>query len=193
MKKTNETDKQDSSPIDLEKEIGIKSKDIKDLKESLEKKEKKGKKIYSRRDIRTLAFHLLYAADRFDYSAPLDQIVDSFCTGFELDIPPDSLAIQMAKGVLEKKDELDALVEPLLKNWKMERLGCCTLLILRLALWELTQPDAIPSIVINEAVELAKSFAEKDAYKFVNGILDEIRKQLKLEDKDSGKPKKKGI
>ena len=49
-----------------------------------------------------------------------------------------------------------------------------------MALWELQQPKAIASIVINEAVELAKIFAEKDAYKFVNGILDQYCKQNDL-------------
>ena len=84
----------------------------------------------------------------------------------------------MAKGSVEMREELDSQIKPLLKNWKFERLGCCTRLILRLALWELKQPDSIPSIVINEAIELAKAFAEKDAYKFINGLLDEASKKL---------------
>ena len=72
------------------------------------------------------------------------------------------------------------MIRPLLKNWKLERLGCCTLLILRMAFWELQQENAVTSIVINEAIELAKTFAEKDSYRFVNGILDEACKVYKL-------------
>ena len=44
-------------------------------------------------------------------------------------------------------------------------------------MWELTNTEMHPTIVINEAVELAKCFSEKDAYRFVNGILDEFIKK----------------
>lgn len=146
----------------------------------MEKSGDKSPKI-SRRDLRALAFHLFYAVDRFDYSITVDDVVKDFADGFDLQIPSDSLAIVMAKGAVEMRQELDEQIKPLLKNWKIERLGCCTLLILRLALWELRQDDAIPSVAINEAIELAKCYAEKDAYKFVNGILDEACKQMGFE------------
>lgn len=147
----------------------------------MEKSGDKSSKI-SRRDLRALAFHFFYAVDRFDYSITVDDIVKDFADGFDLQIPSDSLAVVMAKGAIEIHQELDEQIKPLLKNWKIERLGCCTLLILRLALWELRQGDAIPSVIINEAIELAKCYAEKDAYKFINGILDEACKQMGLAD-----------
>ena len=137
-------------------------------------------KIMARRKLRSLAFHFLYAADRFDYTVPIDKIVESFKVGYNVDIDEDSMAVEIARGTIEKIDELDDKIKPMLKNWKIERLGCCTLLILRLAVWELEQDGAVPSIIINEAIELAKCFAEKDAYKFVNGILDEIRKKFNI-------------
>jgi len=133
-------------------------------------------KAVSRRDIRSLAFHLIYAADRFDYAVSLEEIIENFKKGFGAEIPQDSDAIKIAKGVIESREKLDEKIKPLLKNWKLERLGCCTHLILRLALWELMQPNSVASIVINEAIELSKAFAEKDAYRFINGILDEACK-----------------
>ena len=146
-------------------------------------------KVSSRRDTRALAFQLLYAVDRSDYTCSLDQVIEKYKYGYDVDIESDSIAIKMAGGAIEMREELDAQINPLLQNWKISRLGCCTLLILRLALWELNQPDAIPSIVINEAIELAKSFAEKDAYKFVNGILDEycVKKGLCQKEKEEVK------
>jgi len=145
----------------------------------------------SRRDMRSLAFHFLYAVDRLDYTIPLEEIISTFKAGYNLDLEEDSLAETMAKGAIENREELDEQIKPLLRNWRLERLGCCTHLILRLALWELKQPDAIPNIVINEAIELAKSFAEKDSYKFINGILDEACKVLfpNQEFKEKGKEK----
>jgi N utilization substance protein B len=140
--------------------------------------------VGSRRDERVFAFNLVYAADRFDYSISLPQIVESFVTGFEVIVAEDSFAIKLAQDVIDNRESLDAEVMPFLRNWKIERLGCCTRLILRMAVCEMRQPGAIPSIIINEAVELAKTFSEKDAYRFVNGILDEIAKKRKAESED---------
>ena len=120
----------------------------------------------SRRDMRSLAFQILYAIDRFDYSISVEEIVENFKRGFGVKIDNNSLAVKMAKGTIESKKQIEEQLKPLLHHWKLERLGCCTRLVLNLALWELKQKEAIPSIVINEAIELAKSFAEKDAYKF---------------------------
>ncbi len=160
--------------------------------ENLDKKIKKyAIKVTSRRDIRALAFHFLYIADSYGYAISVSEMIESFRSGFSVDIPDDSLAITIANSVIGQRKELDKQIEPLLQNWKLERLSCCTLLILRMSLWEIQQPDAIPSVVINEAIELAKCFAEKDSYKFINGILDEACKKLnlKLEKKDKKEEK----
>jgi N utilization substance protein B len=141
----------------------------------------------TRRDERIIAFYLLYIIDRFDYQLALDDAVENLKKGFGVSVTPDSFAYMLASGVLMIRDQLDEQIRPHLKNWKLERLSCCTHIILRLALWELSQPDAVVSIVINEAVELAKTFAEKDAYRFINGILDEICKTCVKEDKVSDK------
>lgn len=140
----------------------------------------KNLKVTSRRDERVIAFFIVYAVDRFDYEVQIDDVLDQFKLGFDIDIPHDSFAVELAKGAVSEYLELDEQIKPHLKNWKLERLGCCTKLIIRLALWELSKKDTLPSIVINEAVELAKMFAEKDAYKFINGILDEICKSMGL-------------
>lgn len=134
----------------------------------------------SQRDLRALAFSFIYAVDRHDYVIGLEEIVTSYKDKFELEVENDSYAITLARGVIDQRDELDDTIKPLLKNWKFERLGCCTRLILRLALWELMQEQALPSVIINEAIELSKAFAEKDAYKFVNGILDEFSKAKQI-------------
>ncbi|HVT62092.1 MAG TPA: transcription antitermination factor NusB [Legionellaceae bacterium] len=132
----------------------------------------------SKREKRSLIFHILYAAEAFDYQCSLESIVDNFNRGFGLDIPLDSDVFSDAQAIITNRNNLDEECKPLLSNWRFERLGMCTKLILRYALWELQATDTNPTIVINEAVELAKCFAEKDAYKFVNGILDEALKKF---------------
>ena len=177
MNENFKTDDLNSTPIDSEldsDQSGLQDQqeqeiDIEDFLKEI--------KLESRKDERVVSFLLVYAVDRFDYTASLEAIVDNFARGFGLIISRESYAFKLAQGAIEKRDYLDSKMVPYLKNWRLERLGCCTKLILRLALWELEQPNAIPSIVINEAVELAKVFAEKDSYKFVNGILDEFCKQ----------------
>jgi N utilization substance protein B len=146
--------------------------------------------LATRRDERQLAFCLLYALDRAEYSIPLEDVEQSFEKGFDFKIPQGSFAVKLVRGVVDHMQQLDDQLKPYLKNWRLERLGCCTHLVLRLALWELQQKGAIASIVINEAVELAKTFAEKDAYRFVNGILDEIAKK-NAETNESEQPKSK--
>lgn len=135
-------------------------------------------KLNSRRDERQLALYLLYALDRCDYSIPLETVTKTFEQGFDINIQAKSFALNMVQGVTDKRESLDEYLKPFLKSWPLERLGCCTRLILYLALWELQEKSAASSIVINEAVELAKTFAEKDAYRFINGILDEISKKM---------------
>lgn len=128
----------------------------------------------TQRDLRTLAFYLVYAVDRADYAISLADIVTLYSEEFEVFVEANSLAVELAHGAITQRDEFDEIVRPLLKNWKLERLGVCTRIIIRIALFELLVVKTPTSVVINEAVELAKAFAEKDAYKFVNGILDEV-------------------
>lgn len=130
----------------------------------------------SRRQLRALAFHYLYVAESFQYDIDIDDIVESFADEYGVVVEGTTFPTDIAKGVVANRDKYVAIIEPLLENWRFERIGCCTRLILYMALWEFEQPEAVSSIVINEAVELAKAFAEKDAYRFVNGILDKAKK-----------------
>jgi N utilization substance protein B len=131
----------------------------------------------SRRDIRSLIFHLLYAAESHEYNTPLLTIVDNLNRGFDLDIPFESEAVKVAQAVIEQREFLDAQYAGLLANWRPDRVSVCTKLILRLGLWELMNTDIDSRIIINEAIELAKCFAEDDAYRFVNGLLDRAVKE----------------
>lgn len=134
----------------------------------------------SRRDVRSLVFHLLYAMDAFDYEEPLQTVVDNFNRGFNLSIPMDGELVAMVRSIIDHADELDDLYKNKLANWRFERIGLCTKLILRYAVWEMQHTKTDPRIIINEAVELAKCFAEQDAYKFINGVLDRVAKELGL-------------
>jgi len=130
----------------------------------------------SRREVRSLIFHVLYAMEGHDYQTSLESVVDDLNRGFEVDITQDSEVFKIVQAIIDAHDELDELIKPLLVNWRFERIGVATKLILRFALWELKNTKTAPTIIINEAIELSKCFAEEDAYRFVNGVLDRFIK-----------------
>lgn len=74
-------------------------------------------------------------------------------------------------GTVTHARELDALIEPLLADWTLERLANVDRTILRLALFELKHTDTPSGVVINEAVELAKRYGTEASGAFVNGVL----------------------
>lgn len=133
----------------------------------------------SRRDARSLIFHFLYAAESYDYLEPLDAIVDNFNEGFSLSISPTSDIVITAAKIINERDSLDAIYVPLLENWRLDRVSTCSRLALRYGTWELVSTETPTHVVINEAIELAKSFAEVDAYRLVNGILDRVAHQVR--------------
>ncbi|MGB8468305.1 MAG: transcription antitermination factor NusB [Candidatus Babeliales bacterium] len=134
----------------------------------------------SQRDRRSVVFHLLYLAESYEYSGSVPSFADNLNRGFDLSISLNGPLVAIAEQVVDRRDELDTTYQPLLANWRLERLSVCTKLILRYAVWELLHTDTNPTIVINEAIELAKAYAEKDSYKLVNGLLDQLVKQRGL-------------
>ena len=132
------------------------------------------KKEISRRHVRALIFHVLYMSEAWNYESSVEAIIDNLNRGFDTDITFEGDIAIISSGVISARDELDAAMKPLLAHWRIERLGMCTRLILRLAIWEYLHTDTVPEIIINEAIQLAKCFAEKDAYGFINGVLDEL-------------------
>ena len=129
---------------------------------------------YTRSQVRSLVFHLIYAMEENGYDVPLALVIDGINKGYDQHIPVDSEIAHAALEVVDRRRDLDIVIQEFLEHWRLERLGLCTRLILRLGTWELLATDTAISIIINEAVELAKDFAEKDSYKFINGILDKI-------------------
>jgi transcription antitermination protein NusB len=78
-------------------------------------------------------------------------------------------------GVMEHLEAIDTLLEECSTNWKVVRMARVDRNLLRLATFELRYRDDIPErVTINEAVEIAKQYGEKDSGSFINGILDKI-------------------
>jgi transcription antitermination protein NusB len=130
-------------------------------------------------DQRSLVFHLLYALEAFEYQVTLESIADNFNRGYNIVILESSAVFKEAQAIASEREQLDSLMVPLLANWRFDRLGMSTRIILRIGAWEILRTHTDPIVIINECIELAKCFAEKDAYKFINGVLDQLTKKYK--------------
>jgi N utilization substance protein B len=113
--------------------------------------------------------------------APADED-DGFGSGDLVNVKPDrALVEELVRGVGARKDELDATLTRLSRNWRIERMAVVERNIMRLALWELLHAPAVPiNVVINEAIELAKRFGTAEGAAFVNGILDRAVTELEI-------------
>lgn len=90
-----------------------------------------------------------------------------------------SFAEALVRGAVAAHREIDALIEKQSSHWRLERLAVIDKSILRLAVWELMhQPETPPAVIVNEALELARTFSGEESVKFVNGVLDGIRQAL---------------
>ncbi len=81
-------------------------------------------------------------------------------------------------GTLENEEESDAIIAPLLEGWTLERLPTIDRIVLRMSVFELKhRKETPPPVVINEAVELAKKFSTEDSGRYVNGVLERVRRE----------------
>lgn len=90
-----------------------------------------------------------------------------------------AFATTLADGVAEHVAEIDPLIAGAAEHWRLERMNVMDRLILRLAVYEFQhQPETPGKVIINEALELARSFSGDEAVRFINGLLDGIRRRL---------------
>ena len=83
-----------------------------------------------------------------------------------------AFAHQLVRGVLAVKSRIDAGIAKYATGWSLSRMAAVERNILRIALYEILElPDVPPSVTVDEAVEVAKSFGTEESGKFVNGIL----------------------
>ncbi|MBM7607154.1 N utilization substance protein B [Lysinibacillus composti] len=87
----------------------------------------------------------------------------------------DSFFEGLVNGTIEKKEEIDAVLAEKLENWSLSRLPKIERTVLRLALYELLYMEETPNrVVLNEAIELCKTFGDEKSSKFVNGVLSKF-------------------
>ena len=139
----------------------------------------------TRRQAREWAIQMLTAAD---LNPPDDKV--QFCIDFwnELALLDEDegrvevkgklkdFADERVLGVLDNLAEIDSIIEPLLENWDMYRLGTVERSVIRMGIWEIKYSDVPAPVVINEAVDLTNWFSTPKSRMIVNGVLDKFAK-----------------
>ncbi len=125
---------------------------------------------------RESALKILYAVDITKEDPK--KCIDIFWQD-DKDANPDvkAFANALVLGVYGNKERIDKLISAHTTNWQLKRMAVIDRNILRFATYELLFAEEIPpKVAINEAIDIAKKYGEKDSGKFVNGVLDNINK-----------------
>jgi len=100
----------------------------------------------------------------------------------DTDDPPDELrgfATALATDTVDRMADIDPLIAETAERWRPERMAVLDRLILRMAVCEMLRDRATPAaVVINESLELARTFSTEESVKFINGMLDAIRRKI---------------
>lgn len=89
-----------------------------------------------------------------------------------------SFAARLVLGTVEHVGDIDPLIAASAEHWRPERMAVIDRLILRMAVYQLSYvPEVPPNVVINEAIELARRFGGEESGRFVNGVLDAVKRK----------------
>jgi len=125
----------------------------------------------ARSKARKRAVDVLYEAD-LRSSDPLAVLRDRIADG---NPPVPEHAVRLVEGAVEQQARIDELIEEHAAGWSLDRLPDVDRAILRMAVYELLWVDDVPdAVVIDEAVELAKTLSTDDSPSYVNGVLGGI-------------------
>lgn len=135
----------------------------------------------SRRKSRVLALQALYSWD-FNKN-PVEELVKFSWLDQERRSSYDehtlNFAALLVRGTLEEMEVIDQSIKNQLEHWDFSRLAKVDLALLRVSIYSLLYQADIPhTVTIDEAVDLAKMYGNDDSYRFVNGVLDGVRKRL---------------
>lgn len=132
----------------------------------------------TRRESRTWAVQMLFQRD-FNAGA-LEEDFVLFWSDRRATTKARTFTEDLVRGVETARAQLDGLIKKYADNWDLHRMGGVERNAMRVAVYEmLHRPDVPPVVSINEAVDLVKEMSTDEGGKFVNGILDRIRKDLK--------------
>lgn len=127
---------------------------------------------------REAALKILYAID-ITGDEPKKCIDTYWKDAEENDIEVKTFANSLVLGTVNKAKQIDKIIAGSATNWQLDRMAVIDRNILRFASYELLFAEDIPpKVTINEAIDIAKRYGDSESGKFVNGVLDKIRKDI---------------
>lgn len=130
----------------------------------------------TRHQSREAVIGLLYAQDVGNED--IDKFADEILEDKKIRNKQKDFALSLFNGVKENIDDIDKEINLHLKEWGLKEIGSIERAILRLGTYELMSGELDEAVVINEAIELSKELASDTSPKFINGVLDSIKKSL---------------
>lgn len=132
---------------------------------------------------RQAALQTLYARDfadpqHADGEADIQEIFERVAQNFDLPVGARDFALELAAGTASELSDIDDLLAANAINWKLSRMALVDRNVLRLGIYELTRTDTPVSVILDEAIQLARRFGGESSPGFVNGVLDAVAKQL---------------
>ncbi|MBU0951711.1 MAG: transcription antitermination factor NusB [Elusimicrobia bacterium] len=127
-----------------------------------------------RREARETALKVLYVVDVANLTK--EEATFIITNGNTMHVHVKSFMDQIVSGTLENTEEIDSQINKYTQNWNISRMAAIDRNIIRIGAFEILKTPETPiSVIIDEAVEIAKKYSTSDSGKFVNGILDKIK------------------
>lgn len=144
----------------------------------------------TRRKARECALQMLFAADMTKMSKDvLTQDYWDELGEIGLDETTQEFANKLATVTLSNLDIIDERIRSRAEHWRIERMAIVDRNVLRLAVYEFLYETTPNTVVINEALEIARRFSTYEATQFINGILDAIKHDLEKDSSEKESPK----
>ena len=129
-----------------------------------------------RRKAREYALQMLFQWDITHDS--IDQIITTFFSTQEESEGVADFARRLVIGTVDNVEKIDTLIQRHAEHWRLDRMATVDRNVLRVATQELFDNETPKTVVINEAIEIARRFSSQESPQFINGILDSIKKEL---------------
>jgi N utilization substance protein B len=131
-----------------------------------------------RRQGRELALQLLYELDVRGEADPAG-VTDDFWRRQPASDDVRAFAEAIVRGVRANQAKIDELIERFAEHWELDRMAVVDRNVLRAGIWELLWGIEVPpKVAINEAIEVARRFSTEESTRFINGLLDRVRREF---------------
>ncbi len=131
-----------------------------------------------RRKARELALQILYQMEMSGLE--LKAVIALFWKHEETSPTIREFATRIVEGTYRNRKEIDQLIEKHSTHWRLLRMAAVDRNILRLGAYEVLYEHEVPtSVALNEAIEIAKKFGTENSSSFINGILDNVAKEVR--------------